>query len=244
MSANSSFVVSLDTDKTFNDERFARAFLFAWLNHPLEAVRPERWSRGEPVRRPIVSVEFDLLVAEWCKAALMFKRVSRPRMTVSLNWRRNRGLDPRPYPWGLTAWLDSGGSAVPKAFLELAVAHFQPAFASVTKEEDSRRKHFTRRPHNVGGRQIGVAEEFRGHHVLKTLPGIYWLTYLGPPAIEQLGEKALCSLPTGRLERFGQGYLLTAYDDPSLIGSEGARVIESEIIEWLGKDRFFDIQRE
>jgi hypothetical protein len=243
MAATSDFVVSLDTDKALNDESFARAFLSAWLNHPNKELRPERWGRGEPVRNMIAPVEFDQLVSEWCKVALMFKRQARPKMTVDVAWRRNKGLDPRPFPWGLTAWLakNAGPTAV-SAFLHLVIEHFQPAFASATTYEESRRKHFVRRPHCVDGRQVGMAEEFRGHHVLKTFPGIYWLTYLGPPAIERLGEQLLRSLPIGRIEPLGAGYLLTAYDDPSLIGSEQARLVERRIVEWLGKDRFFDVE--
>jgi hypothetical protein len=238
--AKSDFFVSLDTIKTLNNEEFARKFLSDWLNHPLEQLRPERWGRGEPVRHSIASIEFEQLVLEWCKVALMFTRVSRPRMSVSLNWRVRPGLDPRPYPWDLVAWLaKNGGTSAARAFLELVVAHFDPAFASLTTYEESRRKHFIKEPHFVAGRHVGTAEKFKGHHVLETFPGIYWITYFGRPAIERVGELALKSIPEGRLEQFANGYLLTAYDDASLIGSHEAIAIEQKIVNHLGRDNFF-----
>lgn len=233
------FVVTLDTDRTINDECFARKFLHAWLNHPLHDLRPERWGQGEPLRRLISATEFAELVTEWCRVPLLFKRTTRPRLTVSLAWRRNRGLDPRPFPWGLTGWLENSGTEIPLAFLDLVIAHFNPAFASLTTDADSRHKHFVKRPHRVGDRVIGTAEEFVGHHVTNKLPGIYWITYFGRAAIERIGERRLHSLPTGRLEARGEGLILFAYDDAATIGSPAARSIEQAILDGLGRDKFF-----
>jgi hypothetical protein len=162
-------------------------------------------------------------------------------MKVSLSWRKNKGLDPRPFPWGLTGWLaKDGGAEAAKAFLLLIVKSFEPAFASLTTDEESHRKHFFKEPHYVDGLQIGTVEHFRGHHVLDTLPGIYWMTYLGQPVVDRVGEQNLRSIPVGQLEPSGHGYLLTAYDDPSLIGSDEGRAIEQRIVDHLGKHRFFD----
>ncbi len=241
MATDLDFVVHLDTDKALSDERFAQAFLAAWLNHPTSHLRPERWGRSEPVRNLIASTAFEQLVAEWCAVALMFTRVSRPKMTVSVAWRKRKGEDPRPYPWDLVAWLaKNGGGDVAKDFLKLVITHFEPAFASLTTQAESRRKHFVKKPFIVDGRRVGTAEKFEGHHVLNTLPGIYWITYFGRAAVKRLGDDKLNSIPVGRLERLADGYLLTSYDDASLIGTETAMRIERQIIDHLGPEKFFD----
>jgi hypothetical protein len=49
----------------------------------------------------------------------------------------------------------------------------------------------------------------------------------------------LRSLPVGRLQPLGTGYLITAYDDCCLIGSNEGIEIEQRIIEYLGEDKFF-----
>lgn len=243
MALESDFLLSLDTDKEIGSEAFARTFLDAWLNHPVEAIRPERFGRGEPVRKPIADVSFDELVEHWRRWALLFTRRTKPRMTVDLAWRREKGLDPRPFPWGLTAWLaKSAGPAAARAMFELVVEHFDPAFAHLTTQTESRRKHFVKRPYYVNNRHVGVAESFVGHHVMDTLPGIYWVTYFGPPAITRIGETRLRSVPCGRLEQRGGGYVITAYDDPAGIGTEEAIEREEAIRLHLGAAHFFNLK--
>lgn len=242
MARDTDFIISLDTDKEIGSEAFARTFLDAWLNHPVEAIRPERFGRGEPVRKLITDVSFDELVEHWCRWALLFTRRTKPRMTVDLAWRREKGLDPRPFPWGLTAWLaKSAGPAAARAMFELVVEHFEPAFAHLTTQTESRRKHFMKRPHYINGQYVGVAEAFVGHHVMDTLPGIYWQTYFGPPAIARIGEERFHSIPCGRLERLGRGYVITAYDDLAMIGTLEAQEREEAIRQHLGAKRFFDV---
>jgi hypothetical protein len=241
MAENTEFVISLDTSKSLDSESFAKSFLSAWLSHSVELMKPERWGPGEPVRRHISEVTLDQLVREWCKAPLLFSRVSSPRMKVSLEWRRNKGLDPRPFPWGLIAWLAKiGGPDLAIAFLELVVTHFQPAFASATNYADSRRKHFAKFPHYIDGRIAGTAEGYRGQHVLNTLPGVYWITYFGRAIVDRIGEATLLSVPVGKIRHFEDGYLLTAYNNPALIGTDEAKTIERRIVEHLGIDKFFD----
>ena len=79
--------------------------------------------------------------------------------------------------------------------------------------------------------------------MLDTLPGVYWMTYFGRPSIARIGEEPLKSVPVGRLERLGEGYLLVAYEDPGIIGSNESRAIEHRIIEHLGSAKFFDKSR-
>lgn len=243
MANDKDFKVSLDTDKVIGSESFARDFLAAWLNHPIEAIRPERFDRGEPVRKLIAEATFDQLVAEWCKWAIMFTRKTKPRMNFSLNWRREKGKDPRPFPWGLVAWIDkSAEPTIARAFFDFVVEKFEPAFADLTTQADSKQKHFTKWPHYVNGRLMGMAEAFKGHHVLDTLPGVYWVTYFGPGAIERVGEERLLSIPIGRVERLGQGLVVTAYDDAAEIGTERAIAQENLIRRHVGEEHFFDLK--
>lgn len=238
------FVVHLDTAKTISTPAFAQQFLSSWLAHPLRDIRPERWGRGEPVRFSIASTSIEALVSEWCKVALMFKRISRPKMTVSISWRHEKGLDPKPYPWGLTAWISKNAGAVAaEEFFRMAVAHFEPAFASLTTQEDSREKHFMKRPHFVGGRHVGTAESFEGNHVLETVPGVYWLTYFGDQIANIVDAERLLSIPQGDVQRLGPGYLLRAFERADDIGSTSAREIEQKIKAHLGTGKFFDKQR-
>src|SRR2546423_3970000 len=188
MAENTEFGVFLDTSKPLNDESFAKLFLSAWLGHPMEELRPERWGSGEPVRNVISELSLDELASKWCETPLMFSRVSKPRMKVSLDWRKNKGRDSRPYPWGLTAWIaNNGGRDRVVAFFELVVTYFRPAFASATTYAESRRKHFVKVPFLINGLQAGTAEEFRGHHVQDTLPGVEWITYFGREVIHRIG---------------------------------------------------------
>lgn len=241
MASDADFKIKLDTDKVIGSQAFARAFLAAWLNHPVEAIRPERFDRGEPVRKLINGVSFDELVEHWSRWALMFTRRTKPRMTVDLGWRHNKGLDPRPFPWDFTAWLaKSAGAPAARALFKLVVEHFDPAFTHLTTDAESRRKHFMKRPHYINGQHVGVAEAFVGHHVMDTLPGVYWITYFGPPAIARIGQERLLSIPCGRVERLGRGYAVTAYDDARDIGTESAMNHEQAIQQHLGAHLFFD----
>ena len=76
--------------------------------------------------------------------------------------------------------------------------------------------------------------------MLGTLPGIYWITYFGRPIVELIGEAILLSVPDGVIRPFEKGYLLTAYDDHALIGTDKAKAIERRIIAHLGMEKFFD----
>jgi hypothetical protein len=111
----------------------------------------------------------------------------------------------------------------------------------MTSTEESARKHFASYPFYEGGKLKGTAEQFVGTDVLDTLPGIYWLTYLTPKVIDERLLKRLNDKVLRRDER--GGVLIRAYEESKDIGSEMARSIESEIMNVLGPERFFDIER-
>ena len=73
----------------------------------------------------------------------------------------------------------------------------------------------------------------------ETIPGIYWMTYFGPRLVDRIGEAQLRSIPIGRGQSFGTGFVVTAYDNPKLIGSVDALARERAIIRHLGGHSFF-----
>jgi hypothetical protein len=237
-----SYAIRVLTDKDLGGDQFGRPFLEAWLNgNP--RLRPERFGHGERVQHPIAEKGFDHLLAEWRKPpALMFKRVALPKFVAGIEWRQVKGKDPRPYPWGIRVWLNrKAGDALAVEFFEFLIEWFEPAFAWITSNEEGLRKHFVKYPYYKNGKLIGTAEQFVGADVLDTLPGVYWLTYLTPKVIDErllakLGDRILCRDERG-------GYLIRAYERSADIGSEMARSMENEIMNVLGPERFFDIER-
>ena len=236
------YAIRVLTDKNLSGDQFGRPFLEAWLSGNPK-FRPERFGHGEPIRHSVEEKGFDRLLDEWRKPpALMFKRVTAPKFVADIEWREIKGKDPRPYPWGIRIWLDrKAGDALAIEFFEFLLGWFEPAFAWITSNEEALHKHFVKHPCYKNGQLIGTAEQFVGADVLDTLPGIYWLTYLTPKVIDEhllagLGDKVLRHDESG-------GYLIRAYERSADIGSEMARLIESEIMNVLGSEKFFDRDR-
>lgn len=241
MAGENDFKITIETDKIISSTIFAQKFLKEWLAHPVEQIRPECWGRGEPVRKQIADIAFDTLVAEWGERPLVFVKHSKPKIYADLNWRHEKGLDPRPFPWGLTAWLDrSGGPSLARTFFDFVVEKFEPAFASLTTQADIRQKHFVKWPRYIKDRQVGTAEAFKGSHILDKLPGIYWITYFGPSSINLIGRERFESLSIGKIRTLGEGLVIIAYDDFETIGSALAKEKETSIRDYLGPDLFFD----
>lgn len=236
------YAISVLTDKNLGADQFARPFLDAWLGGNPK-LRPERFEHGEPVRHSIAEKGFEHLLAEWRKPpALMYKRVTTPKFIATVSWRETKGKDPRPYPWGIRLWLDRrAGDALALELFEFLIHWFEPAFASMTTFEEEGRKHFATYPFYKNGKHMGTAEQFVGTDVLDTLPGIYWLTYLTPKVID---ERLLGRLNDKVLRRDERGgVLIRAHEKSTDIGSEMARSVEGEIMNVLGPERFFDINR-
>ncbi|HET6630198.1 MAG TPA: hypothetical protein VFG91_10525, partial [Woeseiaceae bacterium] len=86
-----------------------------------------------------------------------------------------------------------------------------------------------------------TAEQLVGADVLETLPGINWLTYLTPNVV---GERLLAKLGDKVLRRDERGgCLIRSHERSADIGSERAGWMESEIMNVLGPERFFDLKR-
>lgn len=214
----------------------AEAFLSEWLRFPPEQ-RPEKWAVARGVAKHVEGTSLDELVSSWREAPLRFSRAH--RQLVSLRQYTLEAADGNPFPRVVSAWFaNSGGNDVARNFAMLAAKYFEPVFGALTTREDYHRKHCSK-----GGRAdcpgVGTGECLRGHRVCESIPGIYWITYFGPPVSDRTGEHRLRSVPLGRAEPLGKGYILTAYDSPALIGTDDALARERAIMRHLGERQFF-----
>lgn len=232
------YVLELKTDKSLGTEDFARALLASWRDQMPTAVRPEYFDLGEPVRRSFDKEGLERAVRMWVdnQMPLYLSRRTRPRMMVSTKWRAEKGLDTLPFPWGATVWLDrSAGDALAIKLFCFLIDHLEPAFGSISTEEDSRAKHWI-----TWEDRLGRAEKFAGLDVTDVLSGVYWITYFGPGSMKILGQESLRSLRAHRVESHRGGYLVWAYASISDAGTTAARKAEAEVIEQLGRQHFFD----
>jgi hypothetical protein len=230
------YVADVRTAKVL-DAEFGKALLSAWNDECPSDLRLERFDSGEPIRRKMDVEGRDAAIALWARFQMppMFSRVSKPRLTVDLSWRPDKGRDRRPYPWKCTCWLArDAGDAVAECLFRFLIRHFEPAFGSLSIESDIRAKHWFHFAEPDGG----SVKAMRGLDVTNVLPGVYWRTYFGPGALAMLASGAS---PEDLLfaQRLGDGWVVPAYSSSSDIGSEAARRTEGAIREHLGEGRFF-----
>lgn len=246
------YVIRLKTDKNLGSEAFARDLLSSWRSQMPTALRPEYFDLGEPVRRSFEKEGLDCAVRMWVdnQMPLYLTHRTKPRMMVAMNWRPDKGKDPRPFPWGSTVWLArSAGDDLAVTLFRFLIEHFEPAFGSVSTEDDSRAKHFV-----VWEDRGGTAEQYMGLDVgrfvsirtdygREVLPGVYWITYFGLGAKGIAGEWRLENLHAEKVERLGDGYLVRAYSASSLAGTPTAHQAEAKVMDQLGREHFFDKAR-
>lgn len=232
------YVLDVLTDKNLGSSTFANELLDQWCGRVRPELRPEFFASGEPVKRRIAVEGIEAAVQEWVsnQSPVMLRRGKAPRFLVSIDWRAEKGLDTRPFPWSCTVWLDSSASEeLVVELFSMLLKEFEPAFGSVSTQEDRRKKHRV-----VFQDRIGEVEKNVGQDIGDTLPGIYWMTYLGAPAVRMIGEERLAELRPDRVERLENGYLIRAFDRLSEIGAPSAVEAEERIATVLGRERFFD----
>lgn len=243
------YVVEIKTDKNIGTERFARELMGSWRERMPSELRPEYFDLGEPVRRSFEKEGLDRAVRTWVdnRMPLYLTRRTKPRMVVSTRWRPEKGLDPRPYPWGCTVWLKrSAGDDLALTLFRFLIEHFEPAFGSVATEDDSRAKHWvtfqdrTGRAERYMGLDVGRFATITTDYGRDVLPGVYWLTYFGPGAIAILGDVDFGRLEAHRVEKLGAGYLVWAYPSVTEAATPAGLEAERKVMEQLGTDRFFD----
>lgn len=235
------YVIDVLTAQELGDRRFAERLLSAWCRELEPRLRPEFFSLGEPVRRSLRVEGVEEAVRTWVEHQMpvMLRRSASPRFLASIDWRSEKGLDSRPFPWSCTVWLDRrAGDALAGKLFRFLIEQFGAAFGSVSTEEERRRKHRI-----VFQDRVGQVEKSLGQDFVETIPGVYWLTFFGAAAVEKIGRDAFRTLPSDLATPYGDGCLIQAYDSVSDAGGTEARQAEQDIIELLGPRRFFDISR-
>ena len=238
----SNYVIEIKTNKDLGSESFVRHLITEWRTNLDERLRPEFFDLGEPVRRSFASEGVEAAIETWVAEgmSLYLRRRSKPKSLIAIEWfRREKGLDPRLFPWAVGVVLNrSAGDDLALEQLRFLIHWFEPAFGSITREDDEREKHFLTFQ-DIGGE----TEMYIGQDILEkeqTLPGLYWVTYFGPWAVEKIGKERFAGLKAERVESIAGGYLVRAYNSSSEIGSRHAREVETQLINRLGKPHFFD----
>jgi hypothetical protein len=76
------------------------------------------------------------------------------------------------------------------------------------------------------------------------LPGLFWRTFLGPPFVRLLGER-LNALPSAVAHPLNDElWLLQPYPDPRDADTQAGRARETELIDQLGPEHFYDPVRQ
>jgi hypothetical protein len=232
------YLLEVKTDKNIGDEGWLRTMLTEWCEEVDEALRPERFDLGEPIRRRFVDegIEGAVRLSVDNGISLMLARVGKPKFIVDIDWRPEKGLDPRRFPWSCTVWLhSSAGDQQALNLLRFIIRHFEPVFGFVSTEEDHQDKHFI-----VFDDIGGTAEMYVGQDVEGTFPGLYWVSYFGQWAVEKIGRDRFSELKAHKVKSVGEGYLVQAYKSASDAGSALGREAENRIINQLGRNHFFN----
>ncbi len=237
----SDYIIRIQTDKDLGSEEFVRGLLSGWFREVDENLRPEFFDLGEPVRRSFAAEGVDAAIDTWLSngMSLYLRRRSKPKFLAATEWfRREKGRDPRLFPWSVTIWLSPlAGDSATSDLLRFLIRHFEPAFGLVTTKRDYQDKHFL-----TFEDFDGTTEKYLGQDILEgdqILPGVYWITYFGPWSAEKLGRAHFANL-NANIEEIGGGYLTSAYSFSSEAGSPPAREKENQITTQLGKKHFFD----
>ncbi len=243
-------VVRVKTDKNLGSREFASALLGSWTSQIDSRLRPEFFDLGEPIRRSLEKEGVEAALDLWTsnQMPVLLRRRTKPTLEADITWRPTKGKDPRPYPWGCTAWLNrSAGDDLAVTLFRFLIDHFKPAFGSISTEEDSRAKHWVTfedrggRSERYMGLDVGRFTTITTDYGKEVLPGVYWLTYFGPGAVAILGgDGRFAHLKAHKVEKVGVGYLVWAYPSISEMGTPAALQAEAAIRQQLGPDRFFD----
>jgi hypothetical protein len=72
-----------------------------------------------------------------------------------------------------------------------------------------------------------------------SLPGLYWLNYLGQPYLRLIGEDRLLSAPAFTTRKVGNGVLIALDESPLNWQSPIYKEREAAMIAHIGRDYFF-----
>lgn len=241
------YVIQIKTDKNLGEESFVHNLLYSWYENKEEKMRPERFNHFEPIRHLFAKEGIDAAIQMWLKCRpLMLKRISNPKFEVDINWRREKGKDPREFPWNCCIWLNKkAGDSLAKAFLDFLIEHFEPIYGFVTTYEHEKSKHFfkfkSKRYANSTEEYfegLDILTPFTSHRYIQqnTLPGIYWLTYFSHRIIDRLGPNKFTNIPAEEVFNYKNGILIQSHEECFKINKDA----EDKIVNHLGKELFFD----
>ncbi|HSR50372.1 MAG TPA: hypothetical protein VLV83_06055 [Acidobacteriota bacterium] len=228
----------MNTDKDLGNRAFMQRLLRRWVGEIDEPLRVSHFDDGEPVRRPFAEEGVEAAVELWQqegRSPFLARRKS-PRQMVVIDWRAERGLDKRPFPWSCTVWLSpQAGDTLTKKLFRFLIEEFEPVFGSVTTYEDRLAKHLVE-----WDDPLGRTSQMMGRDPGETIPGIYWQTYFGPWALEKIGLEKFHEIADAAKEQTGGGLLVQLYEPGRLAGSPEAREREAAVRRALGEENFFD----
>jgi hypothetical protein len=78
-----------------------------------------------------------------------------------------------------------------------------------------------------------------GVRLSKSLPGLYWLNYFGPPYVRLIGEERLLTTPAPDVRRAGDGVFLALDTDPANWKLPTYHEKERDAIDHIGREFFF-----
>lgn len=233
--------IEIKTDKYLGRRVFVHRLLDAWCKTLSPSLTPEFFDLGEPIRHSFDDYGIDSAVEMWLSngMGLMLRRRSKPKFIAEIDWfEREKGLDPRLFPWSCSVSLHrDAGDDLAQKLLTFMIDQFEAAYGYVTDDDDLRRKHFVTFEDSTGTTEMYEGLDIEEDEVL---PGIYWTTYFGPWAVGKIGKGRFRDLEAEKIVRINSGFLVTAYRSSSEIGSAKAAEIEEEMKGKLGSEHFFD----
>ncbi|OHD69674.1 MAG: hypothetical protein A2W19_16645 [Spirochaetes bacterium RBG_16_49_21] len=218
-----------------------KSFFQDLFNNLNQSLKPEYFNLSEPINRSFEKEGIDSAINLWLskKKPLMLRRKNKPKYIVDINWRSEKGLDERLFPWKTSVWLNyAAGDNLANELFRFLIRHFNPGFGLLTTYDDNKEKHFISYETN-----IGIVEKYIGIDIFEKeeiLPGIYWVTYFNSWAIKKLGKEKFNNLSAHQIESYNNGYIITSYNSSKIIGTQEAYNIENKIKEHLGVKYFFN----
>jgi hypothetical protein len=238
-----SYVIEVKTAVDMGSEQFATSFLHDWFNQLPPRLHPNRYDKGEPVRKSLQPENLETATKAWSdlKFPILLKRTTKPRFQTSGSASSKKGINNRLFPGEYTVWLDTNaGDELALLLFRFLINHCNPAFGAIACYEDKRNKHFVTYRETYPGGGSAQVEQYVGLGVGETLPGIYWATYFGPWALGKIGREKVLGLKVPNIESIGDGLMILAYDELSEIDPVKAHAVEDQIVQSLGKANFFD----
>lgn len=226
------YFIEVKTDKNIGSKEFATAFLNELYYNLDEKLKPERFNGFEPIRHSIAEFGLETVIEKWPQ---MLKRVSDPKYDFDYNWRTEKGLDKREFPWSCMVWQNKkAGDALVIKFFEFIIRHFDPAFGFVATWNH----HEERNRIKCKSKLKGCISEafFTGTDVTETFPGIFWLTYFSNNMMARIGREKFDSLQVLKSWKYHDGIIIQAYEkcfDENMVA-------ENNIIDQLGSELFFN----